>query len=299
MPDRNGLGVVPPLSARIRGGKATFRAEGSWGGGRIYGAIKRWRGADAELSHQRPQHTVILTLGGGTDLTGTRISGSPMYEGRDGAGCLTFVPGGSERLGWYRNADMNFVVLLIDPDFVRICEFGAGAGDLQPFTNRRDALLEGVLWSLSNEMQDTATALPSLYAEHAAGLLMSHLTRSTQRGRLRQPSRGGLSDAGMRRVVEFVEENLHRDITLCDLAALVHMGPDVFSRGFKRRLGIPPHRYLTERRMRHARLLLAAKEHSIAEIALIVGFSSQSHFTTRFGRLFNVTPGAFRALHQL
>jgi AraC family transcriptional regulator len=125
-------------------------------------------------------------------------------------------------------------------------------GNLQPFTNRRDVLLESILWSLSNEMQDTAMVLPSLYAEHAAGLLMSHLTRLTHRFRLRQPSRGGLSDAGLRLVTEFVEENLHRDITLSDLAALVQMGPDVFARGFKRRLGIPPHRYLTERRLRRA-----------------------------------------------
>jgi len=47
--------------------------------------------------------------------------------------------------------------------------------------------------------------------------------------------------------------------------------------------------------MRRAEVLLASKDASIAEIALAVGFSSQSHFTTHFSKLLNVTPAAYRA----
>lgn len=146
-------------------------------------------------------------------------------------------------------------------------------------------------------MQDAAGALPCLYAEHAAGLVMSHLMRSTSRAQSRKSPKGGLSEAKLRRVLDFTEDNLHRDISLSDLGALVGMGADVFARNFKASLGVPPHRYVMERRIRQAERLLVSKEQSIADIAFSVGFSSQSHFTTQFRKLMNVTPGAYRAQH--
>lgn len=288
----------PRLSATIRGGSLTLKTECAWSQGRIYGAIKRWSGVDPELDYCRQHHTLALTLSGGTDLTGTRISGSSIYEGRDGSGCVTFVPAGVEKLGWYRNADLVFIALQVVPDFVRSLDPGREVGSLQPFTNRRDSLLETVLWSLSSEMQDAGAELPSLYAEHAAGLAMAHLMRSAHRARSPTSSRGGLSGAKLRLVLDFIEENLDRDLSLLDLGALVGMGPDVFARNFKIHVGVSPYRYLTRRRIRRAEMLLVAKDKSIAEIALAIGFSSQSHFTTHFRRLLNVTPAAYRALHR-
>jgi AraC family transcriptional regulator len=286
---------APGLSADIKRGIATFKTQATWSRGRVYGAIKHWSGADPELRHRRQQHTFVLTLGGGTELTGTRISGSPVYEGRDGLGCVTFVPAGAERVGWYRNADMKFIVLLVDPEFVRSLEFGIAAAEFAPFTNRRDALLENVLWSLSREMSRAAGGLPSLYAEHAAGLAMCHLMRSLRIARRRT---SGLSDPQLSLVLEFIEGNLHRDVSLADLGTLVGMGPDVFARHFKLHTGRPPYRYLIERRLRRAESHLAANDKSIAEIALMVGFSSQSHFTTQFSRFVRMTPAAYRAQHR-
>ena len=296
MVDHAGASTTSPLSARINGGVATFKTERSWSGGRLYGAVKRWRGANAELLHRRRQHTLILTLGGTTDLTGTKISGSPHYEGRDRPGCVTFVPSGAERRGWYRNADMSFLVLLIEPDFVRWHDFGPDRRELRPFTNHRDPLLERVLCSLATEMQSDEAGLPSLYAEHASGLLMTHIMQSTRGARA--TSERGLSQTSLRLALEFVEENLHRDLSLSELGSLVGMGPDVFARNFKRRVGVPPYRYVTERRIRRAQNLLAENSASIADIALAVGFSSQSHFTTQFGKLLHMTPATYRARHR-
>jgi AraC family transcriptional regulator len=287
------------LSADIRGSTATFKVERSWSRGRIYGAIKHWNGAEPELLHRRGEHTFVMTLSGGTDLTGTKISGSPVYEGRDRSGCVTFVPAGAERRGWYRNADMNFFVMLVAPEFVRAMEFGLSSADWQPFTNRRDSLLESILWWLSREMRDAGPGLPSLHAEHAAGLVMCHLMRSIRRSRSEKSLSGGISDSRLRFVLDYIEENLHRDISLSEFAALAGMGTDVFSRNFKARVGMPPYRYVTERRIRRAEMLLAEEDRSIADIALAVGFSSQSHFTTQFTKFTNVTPATYRARHRI
>jgi AraC family transcriptional regulator len=299
MADRSYPTASPKLSPDIRGSTATFKVERSWSRGKVCGAIMHWKGAEPEVLCRRREHTLIMTLSGGTDLTGVKISGAPGYEGRDRAGCVTFVPAGTERRGWYRNADMNFVVMLVAPEVTRTMEFGHSDVDLQPFTNRRDPLLESVLWWLSREMRHAGDDLPSLHAEHAAGLVMSHLTRSIRRSPFGKSAGGALSDTRLRLVFDYVEENLHRDISISELAALAGMGPDVFARHFKARVGTPPYRYLTERRIRRAEIFLTEENRSIADIALAVGFSSQSHFTTQFARFSTITPAAYRARHRV
>ena len=283
------------LSAKVSSGVSTLKTDHAWSQGRIYGAVKRWSGADSELSYRRQNHTLTLILRGRTDLTGARMSGSPLYEGRDGSGCISFVPAGAEKSAWYRNANLTFIAMEISPDFFLPWNLGLELRSLQAFTNRRDSLLESLLSSLSSEMENGAAALPSLYVEHAAGMAMARLMRSAHRALSRKSSRAGLSGANLRLVLEFIEENLHRDLSLSDLGALVGMGPDVFARSFRIHEGVPPYRYLMRRRMRRAEVLLASKDASIAEIALAVGFSSQSHFTTHFSKLLNVTPAAYRA----
>jgi AraC family transcriptional regulator len=284
------------LSAEFRGGDATLAIEGTWARGQLYAAAKNWRGADAELVHQRRDHTLVLTLRGHTSLTGTRISGSPTYEGRDAAGCITFVPAGAERKAWYRDANLDFVVLLIDPDFLRGWAQSADTGDLCPFTNRRDPLLEPVLRSLAGELRDGGPGLTDLYVEHVAGLVMAHLVRLHLRSNsARAVQRARISDASFDQVLECIEEGLPRDISVAELADVAGLEPDAFARAFKVRVGVPPYRYVMERRIGRAESLLAASTRSIAEIALDVGFSSQSHLTTQFRKLRHTTPAAFRA----
>ena len=68
-----------------------------------------------------------------------------------------------------------------------------------------------------------------------------------------------------------------------------------FSRAFKQSMGMSPTNYIAERRIEGAKKLLQETELPISEIALRVGFSSQSHFTTSFRRVAGATPKAFRA----
>ena len=280
-------------SAKIVRGCAKFRAEGSWGAGKIYAAVKQWSGVDPELQFSRQAHTISLTLSGGSSLTGSRISGAGIYEGRDGPGCVTFVPSGADRRGWYRNVDLKFLVLLVDPDLFALEEAPGGRLTLQPFTNRRDILLHTVLASFANELEQES-AVPTLFAEHAAGLVMAYLQRSvrhTRSGRIR-PERS--SQHRFARVFDFIEEHLHLDISTAQLGAIVAMGTDVFARHFKAAVGIAPYRYVLQRRMQRAADLLVATKQPLAQIALAVGFSSQAHFTVQFGKYFGVSPGAFR-----
>jgi len=98
----------------------------------------------------------------------------------------------------------------------------------------------------------------------------------------------------LRRVTQYIEENLQRELRLAELSALVHMSPYHFARLFRRSTGVPPHRFLVRCRIDEARALLAARTAPIAEISRLVGFRTPNHFTTTFRRITGMTPSAYR-----
>src|SRR2546422_8252124 len=105
---------------------------------------------------------------------------------------------------------------------------------------------------------------------------------------------GGLPEYRLRRVAQYVQDNLHRELRLAELSGLVHMSPCHFARLFKQSTGVSPHRFLVQRRIEQARALLAAHTLPIAEIARSVGFRTPSHFTTTFRRVTGITPSGYR-----
>jgi AraC family transcriptional regulator len=211
---------------------------------------------------------------------------------------MSFAPAHTEGQAWHRNYNLDRLFLLIDPGFLQSYEFTIDPLDIPPVTNGHDLLIQGVLWSLAREMQNRAAEVPSVYAEHAAGLLMAHLIRSVRRGRSRQVRGAELSDASLRRVIEFIEDNLGGDVSLTALAALTGTGVDVFARNFKASVGLPPYRYVLQRRLRRAQALLTDSRKPIAEIAGEVGFSGQAHFTAQFGKVMGMSPASYRSRHR-
>jgi AraC family transcriptional regulator len=106
---------------------------------------------------------------------------------------------------------------------------------------------------------------------------------------------GSLPSCRLRRVTEYVQQNLDKDLTLAELASIVYMSPFHFARLFKCSTGMPPHRFVVRQRITRARTCLAMEGQSIAQISRMVGYRTPSHFTTVFRRTLGVTPGAYRA----
>src|SRR5436190_1278980 len=79
-----------------------------------------------------------------------------------------------------------------------------------------------------------------------------------------------------------------------DLAALMKLGSQRFTERFRLTTGIPPWKYVQARRVSRAKKLLANRRVSLAEIALAVGFCSQSHFTNVFRQATGLTPREYR-----
>ena len=106
--------------------------------------------------------------------------------------------------------------------------------------------------------------------------------------------RGGLPPRVLRRVREYVEARLDKNISVQALAGLAKLSIYHFARAFKQSEGLPPHEYLVRCRVARVRELLTETDLPLAEIALASGFSDQSHCARRFREHVGLTPSSYR-----
>jgi AraC family transcriptional regulator len=104
-----------------------------------------------------------------------------------------------------------------------------------------------------------------------------------------------LSQAKLARVLDYIHQHLDRNITLAELAALVELTPRYFCEVFRRTTGRPPHQFQIEQRIERAKSLLERPSVPLREVALMAGFSSQSHLNVYFRRIAGMTPARYRA----
>lgn len=107
-------------------------------------------------------------------------------------------------------------------------------------------------------------------------------------------ARGGLPAGTLRRVSEYIERELANPISLHDLASMAGFSDCHFARAFKQSTGMPPHRYLMQRRVERAAVLIQGTTRPLSEIALEVGCCDQSHFSRLVARATGQTPRGLR-----
>ncbi|KPG01437.1 AraC family transcriptional regulator [Rhodopseudomonas sp. AAP120] len=139
----------------------------------------------------------------------------------------------------------------------------------------------------------------ALLAEQLAYTLALHLTDRYSGSRAAVAEQSAPLDAPVRdRIAEFVRADPGAPITLAAMAAVAGMSPSNFIRSFKRSTGMTPHRFVVEQRVAAARRLLETSDLPIVEIALGVGFSSQSHFGVAFRQVTGESPARYRRLQR-
>jgi AraC family transcriptional regulator len=138
---------------------------------------------------------------------------------------------------------------------------------------------------------DAGCPAGKLYGEQLSMALAAYLA-----GRFALPStkpkhpKPQLSQAKLRDVRDYIRVNLASDLSVFELAKIAQLSPFHFSRLFKNSVGMTPYQYVIRERIREGGRMLRTEKESIAEIALTVGFSSQSHFTDVFRKITGSTP---------
>ena len=93
---------------------------------------------------------------------------------------------------------------------------------------------------------------------------------------------------------DYINEYYAGNITLSDLANLVHISESHFSRTFKQKTGESVVAYVNRVRLNHARELLLTSDLSVEEIYCGVGYKSRNLFFKNFKALYGITPNKYR-----
>ena len=160
----------------------------------------------------------------------------------------------------------------------------------------QDEVINQIGRSVLSEMM-SPTAAGRMLVETSALLLAARLVHAhLDAGPVRLPieSRHRLDDRRLKRVLDYVEDHLSDDIAVADLARVACLSIFHFTRAFSSAIGVPPHRYVSQRRLEWAKAMIAAGATSIAKTAYVCRFSSQSSFTRAFRRAAGMTPAEYR-----
>jgi len=109
-----------------------------------------------------------------------------------------------------------------------------------------------------------------------------------------QPSSGGSEQSVIHAAERFIRENYMDDIHLTLLAERFNYNPSYFSEWFKAKTGKTFIQYVTEVRMEHAVRLLAETKLPLWDIAELTGFSNPSYFSSKFKKIYGMSPSEYR-----
>ncbi|HYF63797.1 MAG TPA: AraC family transcriptional regulator [Herpetosiphonaceae bacterium] len=153
-----------------------------------------------------------------------------------------------------------------------------------------DPHVAGLIRRLHLALEDPATS--TLERESRSLWTFTHLvSRHAERQAALRPLKP--EPAYVERIRRYLDEHFADSPTLEDLASLVHVSPFHLLRVFRESVGMPPHAYLNQVRVRQAQGLIVG-DMPLAEVALQTGFADQSHLSRQFCRIVGVPPGRYR-----
>jgi AraC family transcriptional regulator len=165
-----------------------------------------------------------------------------------------------------------------------------GAGSAGERSLRDLMVRDDLAAQLSRSLTEDLDGGDPLYAESVGQtVLMRLLALPPPASRV-----GALAKWRLRRVQQHLTANIAEPISLADLADAAGLSRMHFAAQFRVATGCRPHDYLLQQRIECAKQLLAGTATPLVEVALSVGFQTQSHFSTVFKRLAGDTPARWQ-----
>ncbi|CAM3819923.1 MULTISPECIES: AraC family transcriptional regulator [Rahnella] len=237
--------------------------------------------------------------------------------------CILLIENGAQR--FYRSGGEHCApqghIVLVNPDEVHTGQAGTDTGwayrAIYPHPSLMQALSRDVLsingeipWfaqpvvydpGLARQLQFTFDVLmqpgDKLFKE---SMLMSTMTWLVMRHCSSPVTPRPLSgaEAQVLRIRDLLNDCPEADFGLTELAEAAGLSTWHFLRQFKKVVGLSPHSWLIQARLRKAKACLLGGV-PIGETALLAGFADQSHLNRHFKRAIGVTPGQFVKAHKI
>ena len=222
---------------------------------------------------------------------GDRLQSDPLREGH-----VVVVPAEvRNRACWH--TEHSYIVLSIDPTVFRCRAFElteSNEHEIIPHFANPDPLLYGIGLALKQEVE-SENQNGQFYLDSLIATLITHLIShyTAEKNKFHKHT-SSFPKQRIRQVINYIQDNLDRDLSLCELAASIHISPSYFSTLFKESTGISPHQYIIQCKIDRAKKLLQGDDMTIAKVACELGFSHQSHLNYHFKRLVGTTPKRFQ-----
>jgi AraC family transcriptional regulator len=279
----------------VPGSAVRSSQERAWAGVEV---VQRRHGTQALEVPPLGSHLLIIYQGRATVEMVAQI-GEQQLERQLRPGGLALVPAGQPSAWQWRGTaplSHDAVHIYLEPARLGdVAETGAVSGELAGVFGAYDPKLAMLGGAFLDELTERRVG-EQLYVDALTTMLAVHLLRqyALERTPPREAPRGTLAATELQRLTEYVEAMLAQQLSLAELAALVHLSPHHFARVFKRSTGQSPHQYVLARRVERARQLLLNGTLPVAEIATLVGFADQSHLSAHLRRQLGVTPRQLR-----
>ena len=101
------------------------------------------------------------------------------------------------------------------------------------------------------------------------------------------------------RLFEAIEAAPERDVSVAQMAAIVHMGESAFAKRFRAAMGDSPRAWFNARRARAAAEALFDDGATVSEVAARFGFGNEFYFSRFFKRHFGASPSAWRRQRRI
>ncbi len=263
-------------------------------------SVRRWRGITAVVSGASAG---LLELPGASRYVVSMLVGDPVRAvWRSDSGSKSAVriagdidilsPGDSVSVEHDRPTELLSVMLSSDAIRSAASSVGENAETLAigSRTQVRDPRLRHVAWALMEELASSDQDNLGELLGRALAIRLVTTYANTPNDTHGRPRKVGLDS-----VFEYIDEHLDSDLTLVELARAGCVSVDNLKRLFRDSVGVSAHRYVVQRRVAYAELLLKNGKWALKEVALRSGFSDQSHMTRWMRRMTGMTPTGVRA----
>src|SRR4051795_1253229 len=249
--------------------------------------------------HEHVEHFVHVVLQGAVKYE-VRTRGKTLQLGAKPGTTFVLPRGTVDELRW--EGPTRRIAVAIHPRLlVSALDETAHLSDIEltEHWNLIDPQITAVLLAMTTDLNEGSPA-GRLYGEALGNALAVYLlNRYAVRRYAPVAYRGGLPGYRLKRVLDYIGENLANDVSLSELAAVVDMSPHYFAELFKKSMGRAPHQYIIMQRIERAKQDLCEPGRSVIEVGLGVGFQNPSHFARVFKKVVGISPSRFQSEVQL
>ena len=213
-------------------------------------------------------------------------------------GSVAIIPANVEHYCAWKST-LKFIILSFTPQILaKIAPEAIDANKIELLPafakSEPDWVITGIGMGIKQQLETNPNGC-NFYVEHLNNALLAHLLKNyCTINYLTENFSNGLPPYKLDRAINYINDNLDRQIKIANIAKLLNISQYYFCRLFHNSMKISPYKYVIRQRIAKAKHLIKDDTLPLADVAYRCGFSSQSQMTHHFRKCLGVTPKVYR-----